>query len=168
MELAKLRKQLIKLLDAGLIQPFKAPYSAPVLSRRSKMVLCGCVWTIGSWTRFDHNREKAQQCDSFIRDNLGFHSDPKVGKMEKEEANDSPMFRQQESKLHFAKLDDSPMFRQQDLLEIGLRGLFVALPSRKPDGSRTWGGSRGADVSANTRKGCPPCSRSRGTDKTSI
>ncbi|KAL6996843.1 hypothetical protein U1Q18_006971 [Sarracenia purpurea var. burkii] len=56
----------------------------------------------------------------------------------------------------------------QDLLEIGLRGLFVALPSRKPDGSRTWGGSRGADVSANTRKGCPPCSRSRGTDKTSI
>ncbi|PSR89416.1 ADP-ribosylation factor GTPase-activating protein [Actinidia chinensis var. chinensis] len=30
-----------------------------------------------------------------------------------EKFDESPMFRQQESKLHFAKLDDSPMFRQQ-------------------------------------------------------
>ena len=33
-ELVELRKQLNKLLDAGLIQPSKAPYGAPVLFQK--------------------------------------------------------------------------------------------------------------------------------------
>ena len=34
MELAEMRKQLTKLIDAGYIQPFKAPYGAPVLFQK--------------------------------------------------------------------------------------------------------------------------------------
>ena len=36
MELAKMRKQLIELLDAGYIQPSKAPYGAPVLFQKKQ------------------------------------------------------------------------------------------------------------------------------------
>ena len=34
MEFAEMRKQLTELLDAGYIQPSKAPYSAPVLFQK--------------------------------------------------------------------------------------------------------------------------------------
>ena len=35
-ELVELRKQLNELLDAGLIQPSKAPYGAPVLFQKKQ------------------------------------------------------------------------------------------------------------------------------------
>ena len=35
-ELVELRKQLNELLDAGLIQPSKAPYGAPVLFQKKR------------------------------------------------------------------------------------------------------------------------------------
>lgn len=35
-ELAEMRKQLIKLLDAGYIQPFKAFYGAPILFQKKQ------------------------------------------------------------------------------------------------------------------------------------
>ena len=35
-ELIDLRKQLTKLLDAGLVQPSKAPYGAPMLSPKKQ------------------------------------------------------------------------------------------------------------------------------------
>ncbi|VVA28301.1 PREDICTED: reverse mRNAase, partial [Prunus dulcis] len=43
-ELVELRKQLNELLEAGLIQPLKAPYGAPVLfQRKAKETLRICV-----------------------------------------------------------------------------------------------------------------------------
>nr|QGW48379.1 hypothetical protein [Raphanus sativus]QGW48615.1 hypothetical protein [Raphanus sativus] len=36
LELAELRKQLTDLLDAGFIQPSKAPYGAPVLFQKKQ------------------------------------------------------------------------------------------------------------------------------------
>ena len=36
MELAEMRKQLTELLDAGYIQPSKAPYSAPILFQKKQ------------------------------------------------------------------------------------------------------------------------------------
>ena len=35
-ELTELRKQLMELLDAGLVQPSKAPYGAPVLFQKKQ------------------------------------------------------------------------------------------------------------------------------------
>lgn len=44
LELAELRKQLTELLDAGFIQPSKAPYGAPVLfQKKQDGSLCMCV-----------------------------------------------------------------------------------------------------------------------------
>lgn len=45
-ELAKLRKQLTELLDAGLIQTSKAPYGAPILFQKKQMDHLECVWII--------------------------------------------------------------------------------------------------------------------------
>ena len=42
-ELVELRKQLNELLDAGLIQPSKAPYCAPVLFQRNRTGRCESV-----------------------------------------------------------------------------------------------------------------------------
>ena len=47
-ELAELRKQLNDLLEAGLIQPSKAPYGAPVLFQKTQDgTMRMCVWIIG-------------------------------------------------------------------------------------------------------------------------
>ena len=43
LELGDLRKQLTELLDAGMIQPSKAPYGAPVLFQRKDGLLRMCM-----------------------------------------------------------------------------------------------------------------------------